>query len=91
MMVAEMEAFRKRLDEKNVPWWDESSSDINRTHFEHDGKRWSAINGHGTYGGYVYGEPNQGLLEIWDGEEEPIGYLTAGDAMQIIFERGSND
>lgn len=85
-MVDEMQRLRERLIEMDVDWWDESDKYIDRTLFEHNGKRWSAINGYGTYGGYNRGEHNRGLLEIWDGIDYNVGFLTADDAIQIIFE-----
>lgn len=84
-MVEEMRKLRTLLSERNVAWWDESDDSIDRTVFEYNGKRWSAINGHGTYSGWNRDKGNEGLIEIWDGIDEPTGWLTADDVIQIIF------
>lgn len=89
-MVEEMKNIREEFDRRGVFWWDESADKIDRTIVEVNKVRWSIINGLGTYGGYRFGEPNKGLLEIYDGETE-TGFLTSGDAIQIIFKEGLND
>jgi len=65
---------------------------ICRTHFEYKQKFWSVINGFGTYGGYfglnndcLDGTDNVGLLEIM-GDDDPIGWLTADEAWNLIQE-----
>lgn len=90
-MVYEMRKLRTELDRRGIAWWDESDDDITRTVFEHNGTRWSVINGLGTYGGWRRDFGNQGLLEIWDGKEDEVGFLTADDALQIIFKEGEDD
>lgn len=85
-MVAEMHKFRKRLSEKEVGWWDESENGIDCTKLVHNGVLWSVVNGFGTYGGCRRDKPNEGLLEIFDGTDDEMGWLTADDAIQIIFE-----
>ena len=85
-MVEEMTKFREHLSDIGVAWWDESDELIDRTKFEHRGTRWSVVNGIGTYGGVYWGTPgNLGLLEAYNFIDEPIGCLTAGDAVQLIF------
>lgn len=95
----EMQQLRNLLDEKNIPWED-CSEDMThaenwpmwfcRTHFEYKGIKWSAINGFGSYGGWHGLNPgntekeNLGLLELWNHESEPKGYLTADDVMKEI-------
>ena len=96
----EMQQLRKLLDEKKIPWEDHSEDMteteefpmwICRTHFEYKDKRWSAINGFGTYGGW-FGlnlgskvSENMGLIELMElDEENPIGWLTAEDVIKEI-------
>ena len=84
-MIEEMDKLRKALDDKGIAWWDESDDLIDRTKFEINGVRWSAINGLGTYGGIVNGsDHNQGLLEVWNNSIEEIGWLTAYDVIQMV-------
>lgn len=90
-MVTEMRKIRAELTKRKIAWWDESTDDVDRTVFEHQGKRWSVINGYATYGGWRRDFGNQGLLEIWNGEEDEVGFLTADDALQIIFKEGEDD
>lgn len=40
--------------------------------------RISVICGHDSYGG------KKGLLEMWDGQDDPEGYLTAEDIIEIL-------
>lgn len=87
-IVPEMRIFRDMLEELKVDWVDASDRGdlpICRTHFWHNNNRWSVINGFGSYGGYYHGECNKGLLEIYDWNSEPTGYLTAKEAIAIIF------
>lgn len=99
MKVCEqMAVLRKLLDKKNIPWEDcnydgEENSEvwICRTHFEYKGQKWSAVNGFGTYGGFdganfpTCGESeNLGLLELYNGHDEPKGWLTAEEVMKEI-------
>lgn len=97
----EMQQFRKMLDEKGIKWEDCSEEMkihedwpiwICRTHFEYNHINWSVVNGYATYGGW-YGtinlaeneEKNLGLLEIWNKISDPIGWLLAKEAYNIIF------
>lgn len=89
IIVEEMTKFRKLLDEKNIPWEDRSHDNpdnglyICRTWGIN--KKWSVINGFGTYGGYsLFEETNAGKLEFWVPGTEPIGYLTAEEAILIV-------
>lgn len=92
-VVEEMKKLRELLDEKQIVWEDKSDvfgpsempcNWICRTWFKYHGKRVSCINGLGTYGGYDF-EKNRGLIEmmIW-GEDDPIGYLTAENCIEIL-------
>lgn len=86
--MTEMQKFRNLLDDAGIEWTDMSvggSLPIEATHFEYKGKIWSVIHGFGTYGGWNNSIcDDRGLLEIWDGNEEPIGFLTAEEAFKII-------
>lgn len=42
------------------------------------------INGLGSYGGYIWGYENQGLLECMIDNHEPEGWLTAEDVEKRI-------
>ena len=96
-MVEEMIALRNKLDEKGIEWTDESQKfefclggklGIDRTHFNYKGKKISVINGYGTYGGLgILSDENEGLLELYDFESEPIGYLTADEVMKELEKR----
>ena len=95
-MVDEMLKFRNLLDEKKIPWEDCSDSeiDIDRTHFEYNGYKISAINGFGTYGGYNgvnylanKKEQNLGLIEVMISGDEPVGWLTAEETWKFIEEK----
>lgn len=83
-MPQEMIKLRQMLDDMGIKWKDVSEHfrlidlSIYRTHFEHKGRHISVIIGHGTYGG------NKGLLEMWDGNGEPEGWLTAEEVIERI-------
>ena len=84
-MPKEMIKLRQMLDDMGIEWEDVSEHygnlidiTIYRTHFEHKGRHISVITGHGTYGG------NKGLLEMWGGNGEPEGYLTAEEVIERI-------
>ena len=83
-MPQEMIKLRQMLDDMGVEWEDVSSLYkfeeifIYRTHFEHKGRHISVIIGLETYGG------DEGLLEMWDGNGEPEGYLTAEEVIERI-------
>lgn len=58
---------------------------IYRTHFMLNGKLWSVINGFGTYGGFEpYENKNYGLLELMIDKDDPMGWLTADDIINMI-------
>ena len=89
----EMQKLRNWLDEKQIEWEDLSQQPeeqckdlwICRTRFKYSGKHWSVINGFGSYGGFnSLHKHNEGLLEIWDMEDEPKGWMTAEEAIAII-------
>lgn len=74
-------------DDKGLSLW------ICRTHFTVNGCNWSVINGIGSYGGVhrdyhtgVY--ENAGLLEAYmmEGDNEPVGFLTADKCISLIFD-----
>ena len=85
-MPEEMVKLRKMLDDKGIAWKDKSSEymgflDVNgfdriyRTHWDVDGKHYSAICGIGTYGAF------RGDLELMIDDTEPWGYLAADDVI----------
>ncbi len=95
----QMQQLRKLLDKKNIPWEDHSEDMTKdkdwpmwfcRTWFKYKGIKWSVINGFGTYGGWFGANPghsekeNMGLLELYDGNSDPKGWLTAEDVMKEI-------
>lgn len=62
-------------------------STIFRTHFEVNGTHYSVINGYGTYGGFIpHQNKNYGLLECMVGDNEPKGWLSADDVIDLIKE-----
>lgn len=87
-MTEQMKIFRKMLDDRDIKWKDASEENsvlpITRTHFLYNDIEWSVIHGFGTYGGWNHHESDKGLLEIWDHDSEPIGWLTAKEAMDTI-------
>lgn len=91
-VVENMQKLRDWLDEKNIIWVDASDQSeslfwICRTHFAINGNRYSVVNGFGTYGGIsLMHEENRGLLEFYDFNDEPKGYLTAEEVIDIIKE-----
>lgn len=92
-VTKEMQLLRDKLDEMSIKWTDASECyrdlGITRTWFrDKEGTKWSVIHGHGTMGGYGGIRADEGLLEIWNGKSsEPIGFLTAKEALNIIFKR----
>lgn len=64
---------------------------ICRTHFNIDGTNWSVIHGYGSIGGFTgafekstegmkfYSGHDDGLLEVYDFSNDPVGFLTAKD------------
>lgn len=90
-MTHEMKLFREMLDAENIEWHDASSQSyelpMDRTHFEHRGYFWSVIHGFGSYGGPSFIQDDEGLLELMSdavNKGEPIGWLTAKEAMQYV-------
>lgn len=84
--MEEMKKLRDLLDSMHIEWTDHSEMglySIMRTWFEFNGIEWSCIYGFCSYG------HEQGLLELWDNKNEPIGYLTANEVIEIINERGA--
>ena len=92
-VIKEMQLLRDKLDEMDIKQVDCSESfgglEITRTRFlDNEGVEWSAIHGFETMGGYGWTRADKGLLEIWNGKStEPIGFLTAKEALNIIFKR----
>ena len=75
----------KGLKERKIPWEDCSDYMIERIHFGVHGNKWSAINGRGTYGGYIANpEKNRGLIELWDCEHDPERNLEAADVLKKV-------
>ena len=93
-MVPEMYRFRNLLEQNNIEWIDKSDEGfIDRTHFYYRNYFFSVVNGYGTYGGSDIFGINKGLLELMSNcfnGGEPIGYLTADEAIEIVL-GGSND
>lgn len=61
---------------------------IDRTHFQYRGYDWSVVHGFGTYGGHSSFEKDKGLLELMSNavdSGEPVGYLTAEQAMDLVL------
>ena len=95
-MTREMIKFRKLLDKNGIEWHDasdpaEDSFRIDRTHFEYNRFHYSVVHGYGTYGGYSnWNDKDEGLLELMSNainRGNPIGWLTADEAIQIILTR----
>ena len=58
---------------------------IYRTHFDVNGTHYSVINGFSTHGGFEpYENKNYGLLECMVDENNPIGWLSADDIINMI-------
>ena len=76
--TAEFEALRGMLDSEGIEWHDNSDEVFHRTQGEHKGRRFSAIFGYGSYG------HERGYLEVRMDEDEPVGWLTATDALEWI-------
>lgn len=102
IVCEEMKKLRQMLDEKNIPWHDNSevmSEDkewpmwICRTHFEYKGLKIFVINGFGTYGGWFGANPgmteeeNMGLLELLIDGSDPTGWLKAEDIIKAMGEK----
>ena len=96
-MVEEMTRLRELLTKQGIKWHDASTPKgypikIDRTHFDYRGYEYSVINGFGTYGGFAYlheDKKNKGLLELMSGavnDGEPVGFLTAEQAMKLVLE-----
>lgn len=89
--MEEMKKLRDMLNNRHITWTDHSDLSgvlpIIRTWFEYGGIQWSCVYGRGSYG---YAD---GLLELWalNQHEEPIGYLTANEVIEIIKKRGTYD
>lgn len=92
-MNEEMKKLRTLLDAENIEWEDKSDNNsicpLCRTHFSYNGQRWSVIHGYGSYGGYSAFSPDRGLLEAYNFNDEPMGYLTAEEVMQYV--KGAGD
>ena len=66
-----------------MPYFVDNS--IYRTHFDIDGIHYSVINGFGTYGGFdLIERKNYGLLECMIDDNEPVGWLSANNIMDMI-------
>lgn len=98
-MTGEMKKFRFLLDQKKIQWIDASDPEdsgsrflnVDRTWLWYKGKRWSVVHGFGTYGGRSRTYKDEGLLEVMGPfDEDPVGWLTAEQAIKHIMEN-SND
>ena len=72
------QALRDKLDQAGIPWHDNSDFLFDRTQGEWNGHFFSAIHGYGSYGS------EKGYLEVRIDETEPIGWLTAKEAFDLI-------
>lgn len=100
IICEEMNKLRTALDKIGVEWVDASEEwklfDLDtcikdyyicRTHFNYNNKKYSVINGYGSFGGYdMFANDNKGFLEIRFPNGEVEGYLTAADIIKIIKE-----
>lgn len=86
-MPQEMDRLRSILDEMGIKWCDKTERHgipgtidltIYRTHFTYKGKIHSVICGYVTYGG------QEGLLEMMIGNNDPSGWHTAEDIIEIM-------
>lgn len=88
IIVEEMKKFRELLDQNKIEWIDDSEAMdtelyICRTHPKNH-KRWSVVNGFGTYGGYsMWEKKNEGLLEVMI-DDEILGYCKAKEAYKLV-------
>ena len=81
----ELNKLAKGLKERKIPWEDCSDYMIERIHFGVHGNRWSAVNGRGTYGGYIANpEKNRGLIELCESGQDPEGNLKAADVLKKV-------
>lgn len=91
-MCEQMKLLRAGLDERKIPWQDQSEDGIcpmERTKFEINGFSWSVIHGYGSYGGFFPGSRDAGLLEVMTSAYnggDPVGWLMAGQVLQMIDE-----
>ena len=81
--MEEMKILRDQLDALDIPWRDMSDELITRTHFDHNGKTWSAVFGPG----FSHGN-EQGLLELADLDDMSgtIGNITAAGIIAYVFD-----
>lgn len=96
-MCPEMLKLRDMLDKLNIDWEDDSDPltpdtiecRIYRTHFYKNCDRYSVVYGFGTYGGWnrLFGKEDPKLLELMINDEEPTGWHTAADVINIMKER----
>lgn len=81
----ELNKLAKGLKERKIPWEDCSDYMIERIHFGVHGNKWSAVNGRGTYGGYIANpEKNRGLIELCEGGYDPERNLAAADVLKKV-------
>lgn len=81
----ELNKLAKGLKERKIPWEDCSNYMIERIRIGVHGNKWSAINGRGTYGGYIANpEKNRGLIELCAGGDDPEGSLKAADILKKV-------
>lgn len=85
----EMKNLREWLDKNGIKWEDKSDKDycfgwMARTHFTYKDHFVSVVNGYGSYGGFNRFDPNEDLLEMMIGENDPIGWLTADQVITYL-------
>ena len=91
IMCKEMKKLRKYLTDNGIEWYDDTSISATwwmvRTKYKYKGREFSVINGFGSFGGYTsFTNKNMGKLELIIDGEEPIGYLSAEDVVEIMNE-----
>ena len=78
------EVIEKLMKNSSIKKREFYDTTIYRTFFAFNNKTWSVINGFGTYGGVSPHEKiNYGLLEVWDGEHDTEGWLTANEVLEL--------
>lgn len=91
-MCTEMNKLAEWLTENGIKWLGERDdiNGIDRINFSYRNKKWSAINGWYTYGGYDPKlQKNYGMIELKDGKTgEVTGWLSANQVLETIMEQG---
>lgn len=83
--MGNFQSLRDLLDVAGIQWHDNSDGLFARTQGEYNGRQFSAIQGEYSYGGA------KGYLEVRMDEDEPIGWLTAKQAFDLIAGNVTNE